>query len=105
MSDRLRGELRLPGDKSMSHRALLYAALADGETLVVALATATMCAPPQASLPRSALLFPAKRLSLVMPRALRAGACALADVLRCALPQHHLIAATQAPRCDSARAS
>lgn len=34
MSDRLRGELRLPGDKSMSHRALLYAALADGETLV-----------------------------------------------------------------------
>ena len=35
MSDRLRGELRLPGDKSMSHRALLYAALADGETLVV----------------------------------------------------------------------
>ncbi|MEI6156700.1 MAG: 3-phosphoshikimate 1-carboxyvinyltransferase, partial [bacterium] len=35
MSDQLRGELRLPGDKSMSHRALLYAALADGETLVV----------------------------------------------------------------------
>jgi 3-phosphoshikimate 1-carboxyvinyltransferase len=35
MSDRLRGELRLPGDKSMSHRALLYAALANGETLVV----------------------------------------------------------------------
>ena len=29
MSDRLRGELRLPGDKSMSHRALLYAALAE----------------------------------------------------------------------------
>ena len=31
---RLRGELRLPGDKSVSHRALLFAALAEGETLV-----------------------------------------------------------------------
>ena len=28
---RLRGELRLPGDKSISHRALMLAALADGE--------------------------------------------------------------------------
>ncbi|MYE68149.1 MAG: 3-phosphoshikimate 1-carboxyvinyltransferase, partial [Acidimicrobiia bacterium] len=26
----LRGELRVPGDKSISHRALLLAALADG---------------------------------------------------------------------------
>jgi 3-phosphoshikimate 1-carboxyvinyltransferase len=31
---RLRGELRLPGDKSISHRALLFAALAEGETLI-----------------------------------------------------------------------
>ena len=30
----LRGELRLPGDKSISHRAILFAALAHGETLV-----------------------------------------------------------------------
>jgi 3-phosphoshikimate 1-carboxyvinyltransferase len=31
-ADRLRGELRLPGDKSISHRALILAALADGES-------------------------------------------------------------------------
>ena len=31
---RLRGELRLPGDKSISHRALLFAALAEGETMI-----------------------------------------------------------------------
>ena len=28
----LRGELQLPGDKSISHRALIFAAIADGET-------------------------------------------------------------------------
>lgn len=32
---RLRGELRLPGDKSISHRALLLAALAEGESRVL----------------------------------------------------------------------
>ncbi|MHB8460143.1 MAG: 3-phosphoshikimate 1-carboxyvinyltransferase [Candidatus Limnocylindrales bacterium] len=32
---RLRGTLRLPGDKSISHRALLLAALADGESTIV----------------------------------------------------------------------
>jgi len=31
---RLRGEIRLPGDKSVSHRALLLAALARGESLI-----------------------------------------------------------------------
>ena len=31
---RLRGEPRLPGDKSISHRALMLAALAEGESLV-----------------------------------------------------------------------
>jgi 3-phosphoshikimate 1-carboxyvinyltransferase len=31
---RLRGEPRLPGDKSISHRALILAALADGECLI-----------------------------------------------------------------------
>ena len=31
----LRGELRLPGDKSISHRALIFAAIANGETLIV----------------------------------------------------------------------
>jgi 3-phosphoshikimate 1-carboxyvinyltransferase len=32
---RLRGEIRLPGDKSISHRALLLAALAEGESRIV----------------------------------------------------------------------
>ncbi len=31
---RLRGELRLPGDKSISHRALMFAALAEGESRI-----------------------------------------------------------------------
>src|SRR5687767_12335575 len=34
-ADRLRGELRLPGDKSVSHRALLFAALAEGESRIL----------------------------------------------------------------------
>jgi 3-phosphoshikimate 1-carboxyvinyltransferase len=33
-ADRLRGELRLPGDKSISHRALMLAALAAGESRI-----------------------------------------------------------------------
>ena len=33
---RLRGELRVPGDKSISHRALILAALADGESRIEA---------------------------------------------------------------------
>jgi 3-phosphoshikimate 1-carboxyvinyltransferase len=33
---RLRGELRLPGDKSVSHRALMFAALATGESRITA---------------------------------------------------------------------
>jgi 3-phosphoshikimate 1-carboxyvinyltransferase len=35
----LRGRLRLPGDKSISHRALLFAALADGRSAITHLAT------------------------------------------------------------------
>ena len=35
----LRGRLRLPGDKSISHRALIFAALADGRSAVTNLAT------------------------------------------------------------------
>ena len=31
---RLEGELRLPGDKSISHRALMLALLADGESRI-----------------------------------------------------------------------
>ena len=34
-AQRLRGELRLPGDKSISHRALMLALLADGESNIV----------------------------------------------------------------------
>jgi 3-phosphoshikimate 1-carboxyvinyltransferase len=35
----LRGRLRLPGDKSISHRALLFAALAEGRSTIAHLAT------------------------------------------------------------------
>ncbi|HEX4491792.1 MAG TPA: 3-phosphoshikimate 1-carboxyvinyltransferase [Acidimicrobiia bacterium] len=35
----LRGRLRVPGDKSISHRALLFAAIADGRSTVTGLAT------------------------------------------------------------------
>src|SRR6185369_3863620 len=35
----LRGRLRVPGDKSISHRALLFAALADGPSRLSHLAT------------------------------------------------------------------
>jgi 3-phosphoshikimate 1-carboxyvinyltransferase len=35
----LRGTLRVPGDKSISHRALLFAALADGDSTITHLAT------------------------------------------------------------------
>ncbi len=35
----LRGRLRIPGDKSISHRALLFAALADGTSVITNLAT------------------------------------------------------------------
>jgi len=34
-ADRLRGSLRLPGDKSITHRALLLAALAEGESRIL----------------------------------------------------------------------
>jgi 3-phosphoshikimate 1-carboxyvinyltransferase len=35
----LRGPLRLPGDKSISHRALMFAALAEGPSVITSLAT------------------------------------------------------------------
>jgi 3-phosphoshikimate 1-carboxyvinyltransferase len=35
----LRGHLRLPGDKSISHRALIFAALAEGRSVITNLAT------------------------------------------------------------------
>jgi 3-phosphoshikimate 1-carboxyvinyltransferase len=35
----LRGRLRVPGDKSISHRALIFAALADGSSVITNLAT------------------------------------------------------------------
>ncbi|HEY5172435.1 MAG TPA: 3-phosphoshikimate 1-carboxyvinyltransferase, partial [Acidimicrobiia bacterium] len=35
----LRGRLRIPGDKSISHRALIFAALAQGASTITNLAT------------------------------------------------------------------
>jgi 3-phosphoshikimate 1-carboxyvinyltransferase len=46
----LRGRLRVPGDKSISHRALLFAALADGRSTIVGLATGADVAATRRSL-------------------------------------------------------
>ena len=40
----LRGEINLPGDKSISHRAALFSALAEGETKIENFATSADCA-------------------------------------------------------------
>ncbi|MEP7037306.1 MAG: 3-phosphoshikimate 1-carboxyvinyltransferase [Acidobacteriota bacterium] len=40
----LKGEVRLPGDKSISHRAAIFAALAEGETRIENFATSADCA-------------------------------------------------------------
>src|SRR6187401_2158220 len=40
----LRGEVSLPGDKSISHRAAIMAALAKGETRIENVATSADCA-------------------------------------------------------------
>ena len=46
----LRGRLRVPGDKSISHRALLFAALADGRSTISGLATGADVAATRLSL-------------------------------------------------------
>ncbi|MGI8556656.1 MAG: 3-phosphoshikimate 1-carboxyvinyltransferase [Pyrinomonadaceae bacterium] len=40
----IEGEVKLPGDKSISHRAALFAAIADGETRIENFATSADCA-------------------------------------------------------------
>lgn len=40
----LNGKIRLPGDKSISHRAAIFAALATGETRIENFATNADCA-------------------------------------------------------------
>ncbi|CAN5346997.1 3-phosphoshikimate 1-carboxyvinyltransferase [soil metagenome] len=40
----LKGEVRLPGDKSISHRAAIFASLAEGETRIENFATSADCA-------------------------------------------------------------
>ena len=42
-ADRLRGRLRVPGDKSISHRYALLAALADGESTIAGYSTGADC--------------------------------------------------------------
>lgn len=46
----LRGRLRVPGDKSISHRALVFAALADGRSTITGLATGADVAATQRGL-------------------------------------------------------
>jgi 3-phosphoshikimate 1-carboxyvinyltransferase len=48
----LRGRLRMPGDKSISHRALLFAAMADGRSTISGLATGADVAATRGSLER-----------------------------------------------------
>ncbi len=48
----LRGRVRVPGDKSISHRALLFAALADGRSTIARLATGADVAATRRSLER-----------------------------------------------------
>jgi 3-phosphoshikimate 1-carboxyvinyltransferase len=43
-AQRIRGRIRLPGDKSISHRAAMIAALADGPTVISNFSTARDCA-------------------------------------------------------------
>ena len=43
-AERLKGEILLPGDKSISHRAAIFAALAEGETRIENFATNADCA-------------------------------------------------------------
>jgi 3-phosphoshikimate 1-carboxyvinyltransferase len=59
-ADRLRGELRLPGDKSISHRALMLATLAEGESRIAGAgdgadihSTAAVCAALGATVERN----------------------------------------------------
>src|SRR5215218_10184830 len=40
----IRGEITLPGDKSISHRAAIFAAMANGETRIENFATSADCA-------------------------------------------------------------
>ncbi len=51
----LRGRLRVPGDKSISHRALLFAALADGRSTIRGLATGADVASTRDALERLGL--------------------------------------------------
>jgi 3-phosphoshikimate 1-carboxyvinyltransferase len=48
----LRGRVRVPGDKSISHRALLFAALAEGRSTITGLATGADVAATRAALER-----------------------------------------------------
>ena len=58
-SDRLRGELTPPGDKSVSHRALIFAAMAVGRSVVRGAAHGADVASTAASLARLGLDVPA----------------------------------------------
>lgn len=53
----LRGTLRVPGDKSISHRALIFSALAEGECLIRGLSPAEDCRSTMACLSQLGLSF------------------------------------------------
>src|SRR2546430_11112799 len=57
--DRLQGDLAVPGDKSVSHRALILAAMATGRCVVRGAAPGADVASTAASLARLGVHFPA----------------------------------------------
>ena len=57
--DRLQGNLAVPGDKSVSHRALIFAAMADGHSIIRGAAYGADVASTAASLARLGLDVPA----------------------------------------------
>ena len=83
---RLRGEARVPGDKSIAHRALILAALAEGESLVEGFDPLDDCLHTLQALRACGV-----SIEVPGPRTLRiagrgpSGLCAPADVLDCGL--------------------
>ncbi len=90
----LKGKIRVPGDKSMSHRALMFGAIAIGETLISGLLEA------------EDVVNTAKAMTALGARASR-GADGKWRVRGCrccwsrSLPPHRLISAIPEPACGS----
>jgi len=94
-SSRLRGGVRVPGDKSTSHRALLISALANGESVIEGLSTG-------ADVRSTALIITQLGAQLKEQGDL---VHVLGPATDFAPVRRRSTAATRVPRCDSSRAS